>query len=216
MKRIALAVSLLVLAGCSALNASVYGDQVESVSLNRPSIEVKTGVLGRSGSISPIYGFGVSKQVFLGDLSLSYWRAMDVTGDNLESKDMDLHNFSLEYFYPILSWLGSENQLINGLSKIKVGGGLGWTIPNLAGGVFETADNDISYTAGALYSHPFKSVTLEAGIKGFFFRTDSHITKFDSHNETLSNGTQVEVLDEIHYNNVINCNSILATVAVRF
>lgn len=207
MKRIPLVIiSLMFIGSLGHAELLPYSESYPKV-----SFEAITGVLGREGSISPVYGFGFERRGFPGDLKLSYVRAMDAGADSLESKDLDLHTLSLEYFIPVMGSNGKE---------LRLGGGLGYTIPNLAGGVFETADNGISYTAGALISYPFRSVTLEAGVRAFFFRTDSHLTKFGSHLETFQvNGVdvgQVEVADETHYNNTINVNSVLATIAVRF
>lgn len=95
-------------------------------------------------------------------------------------------------------------------ADLSIGGGLGFTMPNLAGGVNEQADNDVSFTAvGAFTKHLSRKYDLSISVRGFFFNTDSQLTTYGSHFETLSTGQAVEVVDEFHADQSLRFNSVI-------
>lgn len=100
--------------------------------------------------------------------------------------------------------------------ELKVGGGLGYSIPNPQNEW--KADNDISYIAGIgaerrLFDSPW---SLGLSLKGLFFTTDARRTDYGSHTETLSTGQQVEVLDTYHYYDSINYDKVILGLFVRY
>lgn len=175
-------------------------------------VEGESGILASNGSQAPIYGVRGGIGGLRGEYSVGYWAARGMRSDNLISDGLDLHVFSAEYYRVV--FMGDS-------FRIKLGGGAGYAIPNLDSGASETADNGNSWTAGGTLEYAFSpGLSLGLGLKGFWFTTDTHITTYGSHIETLTiNGVpsgQVEVLDEVHYNNHVNFNSILATVSLRW
>lgn len=101
-------------------------------------------------------------------------------------KTGDLRTLSLETY----------KVLPAGVALFKVGGGLGFSIPDLSD---RKGDNDISFVLGGQVEYPLANGWSIAGsIKGIFFHTKTRQTIYGSHVETLSNGAQVEVLDTYH------------------
>lgn len=202
MKKSFALIALFLLTGCSASFAdSIYPSGF------KPYGEVAVGVLASNGSQSPAYTLHGGFQSPSWQLSLGYMGAYGLRNDNLISDGLALHTLSLEA-YRLIPYKAVT---------FKAGGGVGYTIPNLNGGASETADNSDSWLVGggAEYSiNDAYSVGLD--LKGFFFSTDTHITVYSSHFETLSTGQSVEVLDVTHHNDRINMNSVLATVSLRF
>lgn len=174
--------------------------------------EVGFGVAG--GKIaSPMFQMKAVKASGGHEVSFGFFNIYGAQADGMKSASADLPTIALE-FYKV--WNLPRNE-----GSLSYGGGVGYTMPNLAGGVSETADNDFSWTAGVnLVRHLSSRYDVEYSVKGFFFRTDSHLTTYGSHLESFQiNGVdagQVEVSDEMHENNSINFNSVLFNIALRW
>lgn len=178
-----------------------------------PFVELQTGMIASPGSVAPIYGVrGVASGV-KHEFSLGYWCARGMSSDRLVSGGLDLHVLSAELYRKF-----DVAPKVTG----KLGGGIGYTIPNLDGGASETADNGHSWVFGGGVNYAVtSSVDLGATVKGFFFTTDTHVTTYGSHLEQLiSNGaltgTFVSVLDEAHQDDVVNFNSVLFQISLRW
>lgn len=203
MKKNVLLIAML-LAG---VNWAYAEDVVESYPVNQAE-RLELGVQGGLLGSAPVYGFGASKDTFLGEFGLSYWRALNVKNDAVRSSSFDLHNLELSYYVGV--W--SKDNL-----KVKAGAGIDYVIPNLADGISEVGDNTVGFTPGIkLVYSPSLNYILETGLSGFFASIDTHGTIYGSHMETLSNGQEVEVLDADNFTNKANLNSVLWTVTVKF
>lgn len=195
--------TMLVLAGLAMAPKWAYA-QVYS--------EVGFGVAGGK-TASPMFQMKAVKSNGKHEISFGYFNIYGAEADGMKSAGADLPTIALEFYK---TW-----QLPRSEGSLAFGGGVGYTMPNLASGVHETADNDLSWTVGTnLVRHLSRRCDLEYSVKGFFFRTDSHLTTYGSHLETFQiNGVdagQVEVLDEAHQDNSINFNSVLFNVSLRW
>lgn len=173
-----------------------------------PYVGLQGGILASNGSQSPVFGVrgGVESPVW--DFSGGYWIARGVRSDNLLSDGLNLHVVSAEVYRTVF-----DNQKI----KAKVGGGIGYTVPNLDGGATETADNGMSWVLGGGADYALtESLSVGASLKAFIFSADTHATTYDSHPETLSNGQDVEIVDVNRHDNRVNFNSVLFAVALRW
>lgn len=174
--------------------------------------EVGLGVAG--GKVAaPTFQMKAIKSTAKHEFSLGYFNVYGAEADGMRSDGADLPTVALEVYRV---W-----KLPNGDGSLSYGGGIGYTMPNLAGGVNEQADNDLSWTAGANLVRPLsKRYDISFGVKGFFFKTDSHLTTYGSHMEPIYvNGAesgQAEVLDEFHQDNTLNFNSVLFSVSLRW
>lgn len=142
------------------------------------------------------------------DLSAGYWSTYNASIDEpaLNSNRMDLHTFDVELYKLVPT---------SKYSGIRLGAGLGYTMPNLGG--TDKADNDISYIAGAGFDYKLtRVITLGLLVRGFFFNTDTRRTNYGSHTETLSNGQAVEVVDVTHSQDSVNFNSVLVNVGIKY
>lgn len=142
------------------------------------------------------------------DFSGGYWGTRDAKPDEsqLIAEDMNLDTFSAELYRII--------PIANALS-LRLGGGVGYTMLDLSAP--EDGDNDISYTAAGILDykvHPHFGIGVF--VKGFFFNTKTHRMTFGSHMETLSNGQDVEVVDEFHGYDSVNFNRMLAGLFVKY
>jgi hypothetical protein len=173
-----------------------------------PFFEGSAGILAADASQAPVYGIRGGSMFRDWEVSLGYWRAIDVRSDQMLSGSLDLHTVSLEAYrvFPEFGW------------SWKVGGGAGYTIPNLSDGKSEMADNDVSWIAGAGAEYNVnKSVALELAVKAFFFRTDTHSTTYGAHGALdTTTGETVFVVDPMDHTDSVNFNSALITVAVKF
>lgn len=184
-------------------------------------IEGQTGIIGSNGSIAPIYGVrgGILLRAYdpmhgwmptknSWDISAGYWSARGIKNDDLVSGGLDLHVLSFEA-YRIFN--------IGKTWTAKAGGGIGFTIPNLDGGASETADNGHSWVFGGGADYDLTpNISVGASVKGFFFTTNTHVTTYSSHTETLNTGQDVEVLDINHHDNVVCLNSVLALLSLNW
>lgn len=181
---------------------------------SKPYIEAQTGFL--ASGFAPVYGFRGGTEIRDIDVSFGYWAARGLDSDDLASKHLDLHTLSLEAYH--IWHLGA----LTG----KLGGGVGFTIPNLDGGTTETADYGHSWVFGGGMSYPLSDTfELAADIKGFFFTTERHLDTYGSHTETATiksyhpttiTTTKVEVLDVTHRDDQVNFNSLLFTVGLKW
>lgn len=193
MKKLLVALSFM--AGCSPAFAT------------GPYIEAQAGLTqgSLSGESAGIRG-GTIKNGW--DLSLGYLRTTaDLGTDKLISNGINLHTLSAEAYrvVPI------------GDLKVKLGGGLGYSIPDLSDGTSETADSGRSWVLGGGAEYQLSSGWAIAGmVKGLFFNTDTHRTVYSSHIETLNTGQDVEVLDVNHFDDAVNFNSVLISVGLRY
>lgn len=170
--------------------------------------EVGFGVAGGQ-SASPVFQMKGIRSDGAWDFSLGYLNLYGATADGLKSDGANLPTIQFEA-YRVLAVMEDG-------AEISVGGGLGYTVPNLAGGVSETADNGISWTVGGILTKPInRRCSLAFGVKGFFFDTDSHLTTYGSHEEVLSTGQTVDVLDVAHRDDNLHFDSVLFTVALRW
>lgn len=132
------------------------------------------------------------------DASVGYLRS--------ERYDVDLHTIGGEWYYtmPIKQFTA------------KVGGGIGFTIPNFPDGG-ETGDNGHSWTLGAGVEYPLgEHWAIEGMARGFFFKTDTKKVTYGTITETLSTGQPVEV-EEVHYEYAPRqFNSLIIGLAVRY
>lgn len=171
-------------------------------------VEINSGMIGSKGSQAPLYGFRAGVEFLDLDGSLGFWSARGMNASQLASGGLDLHVVGLEAYrkFPLgLGFIG------------KLGGGVGFTIPNLEGGASETADNGHSWVFGGGVDYPVSAgCSIGATLKAFFFTTDTHVTTYGSHDEILSNGQPVEVLDVFHHDDTVNFNSIILGLAVRW
>lgn len=191
------------------LSAIIIAQTCTGASPATPFFEGSAGLLASNGSQAPVYGVRGGARIGNWDASLGYWRAIDVRSGSLVSGDLDLHTISLEVY---------RSFSISEKLEWNLGGGIGYTIPNLSNGMSETADNDLSWVAGGGISYDINSaLALETSLKAFFFRTDTHVTSYGAHTETLSDGiTDVAVLDTLHNDDSVRFNSALLTVALKF
>lgn len=220
MKSVKLAILSLILAiptFASAAAQEVYIHsglyELRPIFKPQPFFEAQTGIIASNGSQAPTYGVRGGILFLRSEVSLGYWGASGMESAQLVSRGLDIHTISLEFYRRFAL---SKNTVG------KLGGGVGFTIPNLDGGVSETADNDHSWAFGGGVDYALSpSVSLGAAVKGFFFTTDTHLTVYGSHmEEILSNGVptgqSVEVLDVTHVNNRIDFNSLLAQISIRW
>lgn len=201
MNKLKLMIASLVL----AVSGALYAKPV-------PFFEAETGLLMSNGGQAPIYGVRGGFANDHQELSLGYWSAVGLPVSDLASGGLSLHTFDVE---------GYGLADITKRTTLKWGGGLGWTIPNLNDGASETADNDLSLILGGGAVHKINpNMDFVFTLKGFFFRTDTHLTTYGSHFETLyNNGVPVggvEVLDEHHSNNVVSLNSAKLSLALHW
>lgn len=183
-----------------------YGVSTACASI--PYGEIQTGLIASEGSQAPIYGIRAGLRRNLWDLSIGYWAARGMRSDQLISDGLDLHTLSAEAYYLI----PIKESLVG-----KIGGGLGYTIPNLNGGASETADNGHSWVFGGGVDYDLsRNITLGASLKGLFFTSDTHTMWETTSPDTLSNGQAVEVIDVHHRNDVMNLNSVLLGLSLRW
>lgn len=156
-------------------------------------------VEANGGLIKESYGIRVGAQWHFAEVSFGYLKDTD--------HDVDFHT------------VGGNAYGILPIKrvKIKLGGGVGYTMPNLPDGISVTADNNYSLNAGAGLEY---SINSHWGIAGsahrFFFTTDTHTTVYSSHEETTSTGNSVEVLDVSHFDNSQKYDNIQAHVELRY
>lgn len=178
------------------LSTSVYAS---------PYIGVEGGAMVSQDAQAPTYGLRVGNVIKGWDVSGGYWSAIKMKNNDILSHDLDLHTVDAELYriFPI-------NQ---GLSA-NLGGGIGYTIPSMGNGA-DTADNGASFSVGGGADYDLSNdYSVGIGASWFLFTTDTHITVYGSHMETLSNGADVEVLDVTHYNNSVNFNAVRLVVAL--
>ena len=75
----------------------------------------------------------------------------------------------------------------------------------------------LSWTFGAAINREVTpNVEIGLSAKGFLFRTDTNLTTYGSHLETLSNGQKAAVLDVSHSNNSADFNAVLFAASIRW
>ena len=163
------------------------------------------GVLGGLEGVST--GFRLGDEIGAWDGSIGYERASgSLYSSKLLSDSADLHTISLEG-YRIIPF---QSDL-----KFKVGGGLGYSILNISS--VDKADNDVSFILGGSAEYTFTdNWSVGTNVKGTFFNTNTHRTTYSSHNETLSTGQEVEVLDTNNTTNSVNFNNVSMGLAVKY
>lgn len=170
--------------------------------------EMGLGLAGGGKATGPaIYLRGV-RETKKHDFSFGYLNLYGMKAESMKSSGAALPTLLFEVARVFKAQAGGE---------ISLGGGIGYTMPNLSSGVNEQADNDISYTAvGAFKKALGPKADLVISVRGFFFSTDSQLTTYGSHMETLSTGQAVEVLDEFHHDDRMNFNSVIFMASVRW
>ena len=179
-----------------------------------PYFESNAGIFAGNNA-APFYGFRVGSKKQAGfqdwDYSLGYWSALGYDLSNkskFRSDQVDLHTVSAD-LYRIFE--------LSEKAEARFGGGLGYTIPNLSGGIEETMDNDLSLTFGFGIDQEIKpGLSFGAGLKLFLFRTDSLATFRNSHEETLSNGQTVEVEDVSYKENSVDFNAVMVAFSIKW
>ena len=209
MKKLLLIVGLLISA-CAPVMAERLGWSMPVERKSLPYIEYQAGYIGAGVLSGPTLGIRGGIEHGNWDWSLGYSRAFaDLSADNLISDKLDLHTINVEGYYLLPS------PLIR--LKTKLGGGIGYSIPNLSGGTSEVADNEMSFVLGGGLEYVLDSSWSIGGtVKGFFFHSNTHRTVYTSHLETLSNDQAVEVLDVSHVYDSVNFHSLLATLAIKY
>lgn len=152
----------------------------------------------QGGFISNSYGIRGGKVGDHWDASFGYLKS--------ERYDVDLHT------------IGAEGYFVTPFKAVlaRIGGGVGFTIPNFPDGG-EKGDNDVSWTVGAGAEYKIGENWAVLGmLKGFFFKTDTHVTTYGSHAEVLSNGMPVEVIDVYHQDAPRQFNSLMIGLSIRY
>lgn len=168
---------------------------------------------GRAWSAEPYIGYtgGLIKESY-GVRGGAEWRNLDMSLGYLKDTDhdVDFHTMGAELY------LNLPNTRLPALT-IKLGGGAGYTMPNLPDGISKTADNGYSLTAGAGLEYAItKNWAIVGSVHRFFFTTDTHTTVYSSHEETLSTGQAVEVLDVEHFDNSEKFDNTQALIQLRY
>jgi hypothetical protein len=170
--------------------------------------ELHGGLITSNASQAPAYGVRLGLAGPERDFSFGYWTGRGMSSDRLVSGGLNLEVLDVEYYRTLYS---------NANLSAKLGGGVGFAIPNLDGGASETADNGHCWIAGGAVDFPVtEGFSYGFSLKGFFFTTDTHVTVYGSHTETLSTGQDVEVLDVSHYNDRVNFNSAVLALNLRW
>ena len=171
--------------------------------------EVGFGLAGGKDA-SPTFQLRAANSFWKHEVSINYLNIYGAQADGMKTDGANLPTIGIELNRVY-------NLPTNDGATISLGGGLGYTMPNLNSGVSERADNDISWTIGATLAKPLsRKFYLAFSIKGFFFTTDSQLTTYSSHPETLSSGDEVEVTDVSYQDNRLNFNSVLFMLALRW
>ena len=169
--------------------------------------EVGIGLAGGYKSTGPAFTMRGVRKLGMYDLSLGYLNLYGMKAEGLRSDGASLPTINIEAQRVFIVQQGVE---------LSLGGGVGFTMPNLASGYNEHADNGMSFTAIGSFTKPLSPhYALSLSIRGFFFGTDSQLTTYGSHIETLSTGQDVEVLDVFHQDNRLDFNSVLFLVTLR-
>ena len=202
MKMKLLAMTILVIATIWSAEKHIKAESLKSL-----NFEAQGGILASESSQASAYGVRLGATRGFWDFSAGYW---GVSGGKygLKSGDLDLHTINLEIarIWPIAGGL-----------KANLSGSIGYTIPNLGSGASETADNGHSWLVGAGIEKVLTpGLSLGASVKGFFFRTDTHLTTYGSHVETLSNGQDVEVVDVSPQDNSVNFENLLVMISLKW
>lgn len=176
------------------------------------TMEAQGGVLAANASVAPAYGLRINFISPTWEKSLGYWSARGIHESSFVSGGLDLHVLSAEAYRIFYA-----NQKLN----YKLGGGIGFAIPNLDGGASETADNGHSWVAGGGADYELtKNISIGATLKWFFFSTEAHVTTYTTKTETLLiDGVPsgpVEVVEVSHHDNRVKLDSVLLMVALRW
>lgn len=179
-----------------------------------PYFEGQGGLITSHGSQAVIYGVRGGKQfdsvMSCGgwDTSLGYWAARGLSSNQIKSDGLTIHTLSAEIYRTI-----PLPYMLMG----RIGGGTGYSIPNLDNGASELADNGHSFIfGGGVDCNITDSVSLGVDLKWFFFTTDTHLTTYSSHFETLNTGQQVEILDVAHSNDTVDFNSTIVALNLKW
>lgn len=209
--------TLFVCALCPKAWAELVGTSSQTwiapYAVRNPAVygEVSLGIASGKAT-GPAFMLRGVKQFGLFDFSVGYMNLYGMKANGLQSTSASLPTINMEITRVFLTQTEDE---------LSFGGGFGYTMPSLAPGVNEQADNDVSFTAVAAFKHPLsRKYDLLLSARGFFFSTDSQLTTYGSHNETLLiNGVpagQVEVADETHSTDRLNFNSVMFMAALRW
>lgn len=172
--------------------------------------EVGLGLAGGDKSAGPAFLLRGGRQFGNYDVSFGYLNLYGQKPSGLISSHASLPTINVE-LTRVIPVTGRDRE------RFAVGGGLGYTMPNLAGGVSERADNDVSFTIVGSFTKPLsRKYDVNISVRGFFFNTDTHLTTYGSHTETLNTGQSVEVLDTFHQDNTISFNSVIFMAALRW
>lgn len=178
-----------------SFNAGFYTETGAGIAGGEPVFTIRTG----------------NKLESLWDLSLGYMNILSQTPDNLLSKNADLPTINAEALR-VLPLPGESY-------RVLLGGGLGYTMPNLASGINERAENGASFTlTGALETPVNDRIDVKFTVRGFFFDTKTTWRRESYHLETVyQNGSpigQVSVTDEHLGSNSVNFNTVTAMVSI--
>jgi hypothetical protein len=170
--------------------------------------EVVAGIAGAEKETGLSFSLRQGVEYGKYDFSVGFLNLYGMKAAGMKSDNSSLPTINLELTRELLSHDGGQ---------ISVGGGFGYTMPNLSGGVNEQADNDISFTAVGAFRKPISNrIDFVISVRGFFFATDSQLTTYGYHSETLSTGQSVEVIEEIHQDSRLNFNSVLFLAGIRW
>lgn len=173
------------------------------VSMAKVGFAVQPYINGEIGGVTgAIHGHseGVRVGVLKGnwDGSLGYMRISgSLDSDKTWSNDIAVNAIGAELY-----------RHFNYTEKLSflLGGGFGYGMPELSG--IDKPEGDLYTSIGGEARYALSPIlSLGFYVKGFFMNTDVRRFWYGSHNEILSNGQGVEVLDEYHSADSLNLNS---------
>lgn len=174
----------------------------------KPYVDAQVGMSAASGSQAALYGFRVGSIFGQGEYSLGYFSARNMKAAEIASDGLDLHVVDVEgyrRFDLAPTWTG------------KLGGGIGYVVPDLHSGADETADTSSAWILGAgLQKDLNADCAVGVDLKVLVSKMHTHVTTYNVHEETLSNAQVVEIRDEEHHDDSVSLNSVLFSIALRW
>lgn len=150
------------------------------------------------------------------DVSAGYVRDfLKVGNHNLLPSNLELHTLNTEAYLTVP---------LPSIVRLKIGGGVGYTIPNVDATNMERLDNNLSGLFGGKLEVPVGPVTVGVATKYHLFHTDSHRTTMLTESETIYRTMGhhkipigvVETETPVYTDNSINFNSVSVLFGVTY